>query len=47
MELFIALVLFVGMIVTWLVLPGSASTSTVNVPQEAPAEVPSGVRQLA
>lgn len=47
MELFIALVLFVGLIATWLVLPGSASTSTVNVPPEALAEAPSAVRQLA
>ncbi len=47
MELFIALVLFVGMIVTWLLLPGSASTSSANVPQEAPAEAPRGAHQLA
>lgn len=47
MELFIALILFVSLIVTWLLLPGSASTSTASMPQEAPAEAPSGVRQLA
>ncbi len=38
MELFIALALFIGLIVTWMVLPSSTSTSTASLPQEGTVE---------
>ena len=47
MELIIALALFIGLIVTWLMLPGSTSTSTASLPKEGTVENTQQVHQPA
>lgn len=43
MELIIALVLFIGMVVCWFVLPGTVSTSTMYQEEElSSAAIPQG-----